>query len=45
MEHAVTVRDGYGDWGYSAIVGDGLAARFTLFVGRLIGFTEHGPLL
>ena len=29
LEHAVTVRDGYGGWGYSAIVGDGLAARFT----------------
>ena len=29
MEHVVTVRDGYGGWGYTAIVGDGLMARFT----------------
>ena len=29
MEHVITVRDGYGGWGYTAIVGDGLMARFS----------------
>ncbi len=29
FDNIVAARDGYGDWGYSAIVGDGLIARFT----------------
>ena len=29
IDHVVVARDGYGDWGYSAIVGDGLIARLT----------------
>ncbi len=29
FDHMVVARDGYGGWGYSAIVGDGLIARFT----------------
>ena len=29
LDNVVVARDGYGSWGYSAIVGDGLMARFT----------------
>ena len=29
IDHLVVARDGYGSWGYSAIVGDALIARFT----------------
>jgi hypothetical protein len=29
FDHAMIGRDGYGDWGIAAIVGDGLIARFT----------------
>ncbi len=29
FDHAIVGRDGYGNWGYSLIVGDGLMARFT----------------
>jgi len=29
LDNVVVARDGYGSWGYSAIVGDGLIARFT----------------
>ena len=29
FDHLVVARDGYGAWGYSAIVGDGLIARFS----------------
>ena len=29
FDHVVVARDGYGSWGYSALVGDGLIARFT----------------
>ena len=29
FEHVMVARDGYSSWGYSAIVGDGLIARFT----------------
>ena len=29
FDHAMIGRDGYGDWGFAAIVGDGLIARFT----------------
>ena len=29
MEHVISVRDGYNDWGYAAIVGDGLIARLS----------------
>ena len=29
FDHAMIGRDGYGDWGFAAMVGDGLIARFT----------------
>ena len=29
VDHVMVARDGYGDWGYSMIVGDGLIARLT----------------
>ncbi len=29
FDHVIVGRDGYGSWGYSLIVGDGLMARFT----------------
>ena len=29
FDHVIVGRDGYGNWGYSLIVGDGLMARFT----------------
>ena len=29
FDHAIIGRDGYGDWGIAAMVGDGLIARFT----------------
>ena len=36
--NVAVAKDGYGDWGYSAIVGDGLIARFTPLTLSMMDF-------
>ena len=39
FKYVAIARDGYGDWGYSAMVGDALTARFTPLTLSLVDFS------